>query len=346
MIGDNRSMWAFIAATLIGLLFAAQWVLASAAVGRPVAWSYVLAWVLPEWLLWAALAPVVFAIARRFPVGRATWRRVAPVHALAAVVLAGVHAVAFAVVTWPLPWADISHVPLLVLARNLVGKKGLSNLLVYALLAGAAHAIAARLRASRLESQLARAQIAALRLQLHPHFLFNALHTLSELIHRDPRAADRMVTRLGDLLRAILDGDGVEAVPLRRELELLERYVDIERVRFHDRLTVDIDAAPDCLDACVPYLVLQPLVENAIRHGIAARPGAGRIELRAWRDRDDIIIVVRDDGAGLRGDASPPGIGLRNSRARLEALGGRLTVADHEGGGVEARVTLPFRTSP
>jgi two-component system, LytTR family, sensor kinase len=339
-------MWAFLAATLIGLLFAAQWVLASAAVGRPVEWSYVLAWVLPEWLLWAALAPVVFAIARRFPVRRATWRRVAPVHVLAAVALAGVHAVAFAMVTWPLPWADIAHVPLPVLARTLVGKKGLSNLLVYALLAGAAHAIAARLRASLLESQLARAQIAALRLQLHPHFLFNALHTLSELIHRDPRAADRMVTRLGDLLRAILDGDGVEAVPLRRELELLERYVDIERVRFHDRLTVDIDAAPDCLDACVPYLVLQPLVENAIRHGIAARPGAGRVELSARRDGDDLIVVVRDDGAGLGGGGSPTGIGLRNSRARLEALGGRLTVADRESGGVEARVALPFRTSP
>jgi len=339
-------VWAFVVAPVIGLLFAVQWVLASTAIGHPEPWSYVLAWVLPEWFLWAALAPIVFALARRFPITRATWRRAVAIHAGAAVALAVVHAVAFALVTWPLPWAQISSVPLPTLARNLIGKKGLTNVLVYALLTGAAHAVAARLRASRLESQLARAQLAALRQKLHPHFLFNALHTLSELIHRDPRAADRMVARLGDLLRATLDDDGVDDVPLRRELELVERYLDIERVRFHDRLVVDIDAAPACLDARVPYLVLQPLVENAVRHGIAARPGAGRVDLRARREGDDLVVVVADDGPGLAGGVAEPGIGLRASRARLEALGGRVALADRPGGGAEARVVLPFRGTP
>jgi LytS/YehU family sensor histidine kinase len=122
-------------------------------------------------------------------------------------------------------------------------------------------------------------------MQLHPHFLFNALNALSELIHRDPRAADRMVSRLGDLLRSTLESDGQEEVPLARELDVLERYLDVERLRFPDRLSVHVDVAPDCLRAAVPNFILQPLVENAVRHGIAARPGAGRIEVRAARAR-------------------------------------------------------------
>src|SRR5262249_10274910 len=169
---------------------------------------------------------------------------------------------------------------------------------------------------------------------------------LSGLTHGDPRAADRMVAGLGDLLRATLDDDGVEDVPLRRELELVERYLDIERVRFHDRLVVDIHAAPACLDARVPHLVLQPLVENAVRHGIAARPGAGRVDVHARREGDDLVVVVSDGGPARPGAIAEPATGARASAARLEALGGRVAVADRPGGGAEARVVLPFRGAP
>lgn len=185
-------------------------------------------------------------------------------------------------------------------------------------------------------------------MQLHPHFLFNALHTLSELIHRDPRAADRMVAGLGDMLRATLDSGGAEEVPLRQELDLLERYLDIERVRFRDRLDVDVQVDPACLAAAVPNLILQPLVEKAIRHGIAARPGAHRVEFHAGRRGESLVVQVRDDGVGLAGEApASGGIGLANSRARVEQLygaRGRLDLSNiHGGRGLEVTLEIPFR---
>jgi len=184
-------------------------------------------------------------------------------------------------------------------------------------------------------------------MQLHPHFLFNALHAVSELIHRDPRAADRMVSRLGDMLRATLENDDKDEVPLRRELELLERYLDIERVRFRDRLEVSIEIAPECLDAAVPSLILQPLVENAIHHGIASRPGASRVEIRAERTGASLLIRVSDDGRGLGADAPAPpaGIGLSNSRARLAQLYGehqRLELRNSDGRGLEVILEIPY----
>jgi two-component system LytT family sensor kinase len=355
-----RSRWAtgalpFGVATAIGLLLAAQWVLASGTSGSSVRWSYALVWVLPEWYLWAALSPLVFALARRFPIGRATWRLAVPLHAVAAAILGVAHAVAFALVTWQLPWAEIGHLPLERLASNLIAKKIVTNLLVYGALVGLRHALAVyrrqrerELRGSQLEAALARAHVHALRMQLHPHFLFNALHTLSELIHRDPRAADRMVARLGDMLRAALDSGGAEEVPLAQELALLERYLDIERIRFSDRLEVDVQVEPACLAAAVPNLILQPLVENAIRHGIAARPGAHRIEIGAVREGESLRVRVRDDGAGLP-DGAPTGVGLGNSRARIEKLygsRGRLDLGNvGDGRGLEVTLSIPFRTA-
>jgi two-component system, LytTR family, sensor kinase len=362
-IGHNlgvRSRWviwalSFGAASAIGLLLAAQWVLASGTSGSTIRWSYALTWVLPEWYLWAAFTPLVFALAARFPFGRATWRRSAAVHLIAAAVLGVAHGAAFALVTWRLPWADIVHVPLDRLVSNLVTKKIVTNLIVYGGLVGLRHALSVyrrqrerELRASQLEAALARAHVHALRMQLHPHFLFNALHTLSELIHRDPRAADRMVTRLGDMLRATLDSGGAEEVPLRQELALLERYLDIERIRFSDRLDVDVRVDPECLAAAVPNLILQPLVENAIRHGIASRPGAHRVEICAEVSGDCLRVCVRDDGAGLA-DGAATGVGLGNSRARIEQLygpRGKLELANIDGGrGLEVTLSIPFRTA-
>jgi two-component system, LytTR family, sensor kinase len=356
-VSSWRETWAFAAAAaaVIGFLFAAQWVLASGTAGPTVAWSYALAWVLPEWFLWAALSPLVFALAARFPFARSTWRVAVVVHGLAALALGVAHAAAFALVTWQLPWADIARLPLERLVSNLVAKKIVTNVLVYAGLVGLRHALAVyrrqrerELRASRLEAALANAHVHALRMQLHPHFLFNALHALSELIHRDPRAADRMVTRLGDMLRATLDSGGAEEVPLRQELELLERYLDIERVRFRDRLDVAVDVEPECLAAAVPNLILQPLVENAIRHGIGSRPGAHRVEIQAARRGDSLLVQVRDDGAGLPdGAEAATGIGLANSRARIEQLygsRGTLELCNIDGGrGLRVSLAIPFR---
>ena len=212
--------------------------------------------------------------------------------------------------------------------------------------------LAWRLRAARLEARLAEAELEALRARLHPHFLFNTLHAISTLMHRDVEAADRMLADLSDLLRLSLGTHTGQAVPLQQELDVLEHYLKIEQTRFQDRLTVQMTIDPATLDAQVPSLILQPLVENAIRHGIAPRAGAGRVEILARCDHRRLHLEVRDDGCGL-----PPaehgrpqeGPGLANTRARLRQLYGaaqRFELAPAPGGGAVASLEIPFLPCP
>lgn len=205
-------------------------------------------------------------------------------------------------------------------------------------------------RAIELEGQLATAQLAALRMQLNPHFLFNTLNTVAALVHDQPRTAERMVTRLSELLRASLDSPHTQETTLRDELRLLERFLDIEQVRFSDRLQVEIAAPEDLLDLEVPALLFQPLVENAIRHGIEPLESHGQIRISARREQDRLILTVEDNGPGLSAAASPAsrrgGIGLSNTRSRLRHLYGddqSLELLPRPGGGTEVRVTLPAR---
>jgi LytS/YehU family sensor histidine kinase len=206
------------------------------------------------------------------------------------------------------------------------------------------------LRASRIATQLAQAQLQALRMQLHPHFLFNTLNAISALMHRAVAAADRMLARLSDFLRLTLESGGMQEVPLKQELDFLGRYLEIEKTRFADRLTVHMDVEPDALDAQVPNLILQPLVENAIRHGIARSSSAGTIEIRAHRANGTLHLAVRDDGPGLAANGGAPpreGVGLSNTRARLAQLYGessRLELGNAAEGGVVVNLDLPYRT--
>jgi two-component system, LytTR family, sensor kinase len=211
------------------------------------------------------------------------------------------------------------------------------------------------LRAAQLEALLARAELQALKLQLHPHFLFNALHAVAGLVRRGENAdAVRMIAGLSDLLRYVLDSADRQLVPLAEELAFLERYLDVQRLRFGDRLSAEIDAAPDTLGLEVPILILQPLVENALEHGLARRAGPGHLRLTARREEDRLVLRLRDDGRGLAGGADGgegtgdgAGVGLENSRARLRELygeGSALTLRDAEGGpGAVAELILPAR---
>ncbi|HWE43062.1 MAG TPA: histidine kinase [Gemmatimonadaceae bacterium] len=209
----------------------------------------------------------------------------------------------------------------------------------------------ARADSAQLEAQLAEARLDALRRQLDPHFLFNTLNAVSALVERDPRGVRRMIGQLSDLLRHSMDGASVPEVALREELDLLERYVDIMRVRF-ENLSVETHADPRTLDALVPNLILQPLVENAIRHGIEPRAEGGRVIVETLLDGATLVLRVHDDGPG-RPVWPPPGeavggVGLRNTEARLAQLHGeaqRLTVGPGPGGGMLAEVRLPYRTS-
>ena len=217
-------------------------------------------------------------------------------------------------------------------------------------------------QAAQLQAQLAEARLAVLSAQLNPHFLFNTLHAVSSLVERDPRGVRRMIARLSELLRVTLEGTSEQEIPLSRELELLRLYLDIMQVRFQGRLDVDVLVDDDVMDALVPNFVLQPLVENAVMHGVAKVEGSGRIELRAKRSGDDVVISVRDNGPGIdaaiaaddngsltrQRTGSGGGVGLSNTRARLEQLYGpdqRLSLRRAGEAGTVAEVVLPYHTA-
>jgi two-component system, LytTR family, sensor kinase len=237
------------------------------------------------------------------------------------------------------------------------------SMLLYWLTLGAGYALettrrerAQALRTTELEGQLARSELAVLRAQLHPHFLFNALNTAVSLVRaRQPEAGVRVLTHLSELLRQLVSGVEQE-VPLREELRLLDSYLEIERARFGSRLSIIVDVPPELLDAYVPGLVLQPLVENALRHGVGRRDAHGHVWIDALaRSATQLELRVGDDGPGLAHDVldarSEPstGIGIGNTRARLSRLygdAGTLELRDREGGGAEAIVNVPLRNSP
>jgi two-component system LytT family sensor kinase len=200
-----------------------------------------------------------------------------------------------------------------------------------------------QMQAVELESMLHQAQLEALRSQLNPHFLFNALHSMAELVHTDPKLAEQLLVRLGELLRQVLQSSNRPEVTLSEELEFIRGYVDIEQMRLGERLRVNWDIAPNALQARVPSLVLQPLVENAIQHGIAAAAGPGTLSIAARLEGDSLLVEVRDNGPGLvRTTEQPQGIGLANTRARLQRLyGERQSFEFHAGEGLTVRLRIP-----
>jgi len=203
------------------------------------------------------------------------------------------------------------------------------------------------LRTAQLESSLQEAKLAALRSQLNPHFLFNALNSVSALMHRDVDAADAMLARIGELLRLTLASDGSQEIRLDEELELLDRYLDVERIRFAERLAVVMDVAPGALEARLPPFSLQPLVENAIHHGVASRDRGGQVTISARRVDGRLQLRVADDGPGPSTPHPREGVGLRNTRARLRQLYGdsqQLQLRQPPSGGCEVMVELPWRT--
>jgi two-component system, LytTR family, sensor kinase len=202
---------------------------------------------------------------------------------------------------------------------------------------------------AQLEAQLAEAKLAALNAQLNPHFLFNTLNAVSALVERDPRGVRRMIARLSELLRYTLDGGHDPEVVVSQEIAFLERYLEIMQIRFEDRLEIDVQVGDDARDALVPSLILQPLVENAVKHGVEKVSGTGRIEISAMRHDDRLVLSVGDNGPGRTksDNGDERGVGLRNIRQRLEQLYGgaqSLTFLDRPGGGTIARIEMPFQS--
>ena len=208
------------------------------------------------------------------------------------------------------------------------------------------------LTAAQLQTQLAEAQLEALQRQLHPHFLFNTLNTIATLMHRDVHAADEMLVQLSDLLRLTLDRIGTQQVPLNDEVDFLRKYLEIEQRRFGDRLQFIIDVDPHVLDAPVPNLILQPLVENALRHGIGPKVAGGNVDVTARQEGSNLVMTVRDNGVGLSPDklnAFHSGVGLSNTRSRLENLYGdrhRFEFQTPTNGGLLVTIVIPTGHDP
>ncbi|HEY7461750.1 MAG TPA: histidine kinase [Gemmatimonadota bacterium] len=341
---------------VVALLFSSQGIFYFRLRGEAIAWGDVFLR-LCGILTWAAMTPFIFWVSHRWPIARKGWPRTLLAHGLAILVVLPVDIGSFLLMNEFLFHAIVwnGNPPLWEKFVRLTAESFGFSIYYYLGVVGICHALdyydgmrERELSASQLEARLSEARLQLLRTQLQPHFLFNTLHTISALLHEDARAADRMISRLSDLLRLTLDKSEEQEVTLREELEFLDPYVAIERTRFNDRLTVIEDIAPEALDARVPSMLLQPLVENAVRHGIGARSGAGRIEIRARRDNGRLALEVRDDGNGLPNGRQgvQTGVGLGNTRARLRQLYGedhRFELADAPGGGLKVTIEIPFR---
>ena len=322
---------------------------------QPVRWSFLLPSRLIDWYTCAIFTPAYFWMVRRWPLTRERALRVALIYIGITIV--------FVVLKYSL------HVPLinalsndtqreLVLRQVLAGSFVRENIAFWCLLAVVLSVEYYRglrereMQAARLETRLAEARLDALSAQLHPHFLFNTIQGISTLIHRDPEAADAMLAGLSTLLRHTLQRDDGHEIPLAQELELLDLYLAIVRFRFGDRLAIGTHAAPDLTDAMVPRFLLQPLVENALHHGIAQSAGAGRIDISAARDGDTLVLSVSDDGPGIQPGRKPfpkDGIGLANTRDRLAQLYGtaqQLELRSGEDGGFRVTVRIPWHLAP
>ena len=386
--GELRVRWAWVwlAWLAVALVFATQNVAGALASGVPVDWGWAVWHEAIYWAVWGALTPLILGCARRHRLGPDAGLRAWSAHVGLALLIAPLH-IAAAYAIHGLSLVAIGSVPLSGLGGWLGERRAgflviaLTGLWKYAVVVGLYYAFdyyrrwrreeeqssALALRAARLEGRLARSKLAALRSRLRPHFLFNTLNSIAVLVREAPEEAEATIRRLSDLLRQTLEHEEVEEVPLERELAFVERYLEIQRTRYEDRLRVETDVDRDALDAPVPFLVLQPLVENAIRHGVDRRPRGGSIRILARRRGGRLELRVEDGPAGpataetaraaeatAAADAEGPaaegssgdggGTGLRDLRARLEQLYGdaaRFEAGPRPDGGFAVRIELP-----
>lgn len=316
----------------------------------------------------AVTSPLFYYFAKRFPFDKSNWPRRIPLHIAAGLAFTATH-MGLRILVWPVKnpvtgavlersWELFRTLFTYAIYEDAIGTYlpilGLAHLMIYH------HRAKTReLRTAQLETKLARAQLDMLKMQLQPHFLFNTLNAISALMHRDIKSAEEMLAGLSDLLRLALDNAAVQEVALKSELEFTGRYLELEQVRFADRLKVKFQIDPETLDALVPNMVLQPLVENAVRHGIASRDRSGMIEVASRKEGGQLHLTVRDDGPGLpdgfnwqngngTSTSKKQGLGLGNTRARLQQLygaGHSLQLNNAAGGGLMVNITLPYRAA-
>jgi LytS/YehU family sensor histidine kinase len=324
-------------------------------------WFRIAGWQLLVWYVWGCLSPLILLLQRRFPLEGSRWLRSLLIHLTVALFFATIHVGAetsLKMLIRPFDdWSDIRPFELQYLSglRNFF----LFDVLVYWAILGFGHAVDYQKKyrdreslAVQLKARLAQAQLESLKMQLHPHFLFNTLHSIAAMVrNNETKPAVNMIVGLSELLRHALENSDEQEVPLRDELKFIDLYLRIQQQRFSDTLKVHMEVSPETLNAMVPNLILQPLVENAIRHGTPADDTAGKIVIETFTDREMLHIRVCDDGPGLQAGwriEEKAGVGLTNTRERLKHLYGsgcRFELRSGESRGVTASITIPLRTT-
>jgi two-component system, LytTR family, sensor kinase len=345
--------------TLVSIIFAA--ISYAAAIGennKEFGFVAALRLNLVQFYLWAILSPLLFRFSRRFPIEfRPLNVRSLLLYFPALISFAGIHQTIHLAVLWSITPRWRQRYPALIDCYRAYFAFGFYiDVIIALLIVVAVHALlyyqnfrASELAQSSLKTQLAQAQLRALKMQLHPHFLFNTLHSISSLVLEDPPKANSMIARLGDFLRLTLENSNQQLVSLKEETEFLRCYLEIEQVRFGDRLTVAFELEPQTLSAQVPHLILQPVVENAIQHAIAPRATRGHINIEAKRLNSLLRLEVRDNGPGITSNSDPlraEGVGLSNVRARLHQIYGsdsRFEFMNAKDGGLAVVMEIPFQ---
>jgi two-component system, LytTR family, sensor kinase len=358
----GRTRWILIlcAWTIVGLLFTVREIVVASVHGGHVNWVIVGVIELVYWNVWAACTPLVVALAKRFPLTGQKFASHIAIHTVTSFMMAPLGSVTAYFLSRGLlgllfRMTDPGALRLLSTFTVSVLSMSFTGILTYWLVVGLYQSIhfyqaamERQTRAAQLETQLSHAELENLKSQLHPHFLFNSLHSIGVLMQEDVDAASHLLVCLGDLLRMALERRENE-ITLQSELEFVGKYLEIEQTRFHDRLKVHMDVPPDLLGVYVPSLALQPLVENAIKHGISVDSVAGRLEIAAQRHNGRIWLCVRDDGPGpAPGSRLRFGVGLTNVQSRLKQLYGdesSLELTGGDGRGCEAIITIPLRSS-
>jgi two-component system LytT family sensor kinase len=358
--GWRKWLFWFILWTLLGLTEAARLYIRYNVTKVIIPWPQAVSWGLLDFYLWGVLSPLVVWAARWLPFERGKWIKSLMGHIVLSLAISLIQLFFYTIIYYEMN-IHIFHTPesgtLIFLNLYVTFIRSMINtaLMIYFIIAFVSYTIInyqryrdEELRLAELEGKLALAQLEALKMQLHPHFLFNTLNSISALVRSDPEAADRMVARLGELLRITLDSEGHQEVPLKNEVDFLNRYLDIQKMRFGDRLNIKMEIPPELLDALVPNLILQPIVENAIQHGIARLTDSGRLRISARRDKDTLCLSVEDNGPGMKAgeaDKSRNGRGMSNTAARLERMYGKqqqLTFKYEEGQGMQVAIEIPF----
>src|SRR5438874_3599707 len=354
----RRAAFVFGGCTLVSVIFAAvSYAAAAGENNKEFDFVSALRLNLVQFYLWAILSPLIFRFSRRFPIElRPLNLRNLFLHFPALVSFAGIHQIIHLAVLWFITPRLRRQFPALIdCYRAYFGFGFYIDLIIASLIVIAVHALlyyqnfrASELAQSSLKTQLAQAQLRALKMQLHPHFLFNTLHSISSLVLEDPPKANSMIARLGDFLRLTVDNSEQQLVTLKEETEFLRCYLDIEQVRFGDRLTVAFELEPQTLSAQVPHLILQPVVENAIQHAIAPRAARGHINIQAKCLDSLLRVAISDNGPGISSNAISPAkkcVGLTNVRTRLQQIYGsdfRFELANGGNGGLTVVIEIPF----